>query len=599
MGFMPKERWFIRNYHGDFNQIAERFQISPITARLLVNRGLQTDEAIDAFLSAADVELQDPGNMKDLEKACRILLQKIREKKPIRIIGDYDVDGVMSTVILYRGLGALGAERSFAIPDRIQDGYGLNRYLIDMAIEDRVDTILTCDNGISAFAEVGYAKEKGLTVLITDHHEIPTYQPLPPADTITDPKQEDCAYSYKELCGAGIALQLIRELYRMAAEEGCLPGGVLPDDWKRYYQYAALATICDVCPLTGENRTIVTKGLRQMNVTDNPGFQALIEQTGLSDRTITVYHCGFVLGPCINASGRLATAEEAMRMFLAADAGTARTAADHLVQLNEERKLMTEQGVHMAEAIAGSESYAADRVLVLYLPDVHESIAGIIAGRIKEKFHKPTLLLVLAESGVKGSGRSIEAYSMYEELSACAELFQKFGGHPMAAGFTMAGKTTADQEAAVEALRKALNARTTLTEEDLSPRITFDMVLPFAYADERLIAEVDRMAPFGTGNEHPLFARKDVHIHEIRVLGVNRNALRLSLTDGSGGAGYTGMLFMPAEDFAAFLDEKYGAGTFRQMVAGNGDVVMDILYSPEVNEYRGNRSIQLMIRHFR
>ena len=577
-------RWYMRTIRGDFDGIASRFGISKIAARVLVNRGMDSDADIDEYLNAGDKEMASPVLMCDLVKACEILNNKIGEGKKIRIIGDYDVDGVCSTFILYDFFRSMGADISYVIPHRVQDGYGINIDIVDQAKNDGVDTIVTCDNGIAAYEQVKHAKEIGLTVLITDHHDIPINNELPPADTVTNPKREDCNYPFKGLCGAGVAYQLISyyaEKYGKNLEK------LKIEIEKKYLAFTALATVCDVMELIGENRIIVKKGLKAIYNTENVGLRALLEVSGLVDKgEIAVYHCGFILGPMINASGRLESAVKAIRLFLENDRERALMAANELKELNNERKDITEQSLIRATEIAESPEYLNDKVLVILVPDCHESIAGIVAGRIKEKFYKPTLIFTYAERGIKGSGRSIEDYNMFEEISKCSECFSKFGGHPMAAGFSLKGETTEEQIEVLNKLRKMLNENTTLTEEELKPKIYFDMELPPGYVTEALIDELSRFEPYGTGNKAPSFARRDMYVQAYRIMGKNENVIKLELTDGAGGQLYNAIWFGDARGFEEYILNK-------------GEKKLDIIYSPQINEYKGFRNIQLKIEEYR
>lgn len=577
-------RWYMRTIRGDFDGIASRFGISKIAARVLVNRGMDSDEDIDEYLNAGEKEMASPALMCDLVKACEILNNKTGEGKKIRIIGDYDVDGVCSTFILYDFFRSMGADISYVIPHRVQDGYGINIDIVDQAKNDGVDTIVTCDNGIAAYEQVKHAKEIGLTVLITDHHDIPINNELPPADTVTNPKREDCNYPFKGLCGAGVAYQLISYY---AEKYGKNPEKFKIEIEKKYLAFTALATVCDVMELIGENRIIVKKGLKAIYNTENVGLRALLEVSGLVDKgEIAVYHCGFILGPMINASGRLESAVKAIRLFLENDRERALMAANELKELNNERKDITEQSLIRATEIAESPEYLNDKVLVILVPDCHESIAGIVAGRIKEKFYKPTLIFAYAERGIKGSGRSIEDYNMFEEISKCSECFSKFGGHPMAAGFSLKGETTEEQIEVLNKLRKMLNENTTLTEEELKPKIYFDMELPLGYVTEALIDELSKFEPYGTGNKAPSFARRDMYVQAYRIMGKNENVIKLELTDSAGGQLYNAIWFGDARGFEEYILNK-------------GEKKLDIIYSPQINEYKGFRNIQLKIEEYR
>ena len=572
-------RWYMRTVRGDFEGIAARCGSRKIAARVLSN-----DEDIDEYLNAEEKELASPELMCDLTNACEILNRKINEGKKIRIIGDYDVDGVCSTFVLYDFFRSVGADISYVIPHRVQDGYGINIDIVNQAKEDGIDTIVTCDNGIAAYEQVKHAKEIGLTVLITDHHDIPVNNDLPPADTVTNPKREDCNYPFKGLCGAGVAYQLINHY---AEKYGNNSENLKKEIERKYLAFTALATICDVMELIGENRIIVKKGLKAIYNTENVGLRALLEVSELVDKDeITVYHCGFIIGPMINASGRLESAVKAIRLFLESDRERALSEANELQKLNNERKNITEQSLIRATEIAESPEYLNDKVLVILVPDCHESIAGIVAGRIKEKFYKPTLIFTYAERGIKGSGRSIEDYNMFEEISKCSECFSKFGGHPMAAGFSLKGETTEEQIEVFNKLRKMLNENTTLTEEELKPKIFFDMELPPYYVTEKLIEELSKFEPFGTGNKTPTFARRNMHIQAYRVIGKNNNAIKLELTDGGEGQVYNAIWFGDA-------------GVFEKYILNKEEKKLDIIYSPQINEYRGFKNIQLKIDEYR
>ena len=499
---------------------------------------------------------------------------KIKEKKRIRIIGDYDIDGVVSTFILIKGLKRAGALADTYIPDRVADGYGIHEHLIERAVNDGIDVIVTCDNGIAAYNEITMAKEKGMTVIITDHHEIPYKETedgreliLPPADAIVNPKQPDCNYPEKRLCGAVVALKLVTALY-----EAC---GIPEKELEDFLELGAIATVGDVMDLQGENRIIVKEGLRRLPTTKNQGFRALIEANGLGGERITAYHVGFVLGPCINASGRLDTATRALALLCTEDRQKAAKLAGDLYDLNQSRKAMTEQGKEQAINEIETESINKDRVLVVYLPECHESLAGIIAGRIRELYHKPVFVLTKAENGVKGSGRSIEAYSMYEELVKCRDLLIQFGGHPMAAGLSMA-------EENIERFRKKLNENCTLSEHDLMPKVMIDVPMPISYLTETLTEELKVLEPFGKGNTKPLFAQKNLRVSKLRIFGKNRNVAKMTLTDADG-VWKDAVFFGEVDEFAEFVSVH--------------DTI-SVTYYPEINEYQGRRTLQVVIRNY-
>ena len=508
------EKWFLTMKKADFNSIARKYHISPITARLIRNRDVIGDEAIDFYLNGTIADLYDGMLMQDMDKAVEILAEKIGEEKQIRIIGDYDIDGVNATYILQEGLSGLGAHVDTDIPDRIKDGYGLNIDLINRALDDGVDTIITCDNGIAAADEIAYGKKNGLTVIVTDHHEVPYVEMngekeylLPMADAVVDPHRADCGYPFKGLCGAAVAYKLIEALYNIMQRD--------PEDVDYLMENVAIATVGDVMDLTGENRIFVKQGLEMLKRTKNQGLKALIECTGIDVERLSAYHIGFVLGPCINASGRLDTAKRALELLNAKTRREAVMLAEDLKALNDSRKEMTEKGVEEAVQMIESTSLKDDKVLVVYLPDCHESIAGIIAGRIKERYYRPTFVLTKAEEGVKGSGRSIESYDMFAQMCRCRALFTKFGGHKLAAGLSL-------EEGNVERFRETINDLADLTEEDLQMKVSIDMLLPFPYITEQLIGELQLLEPFGKGNTKPLFAERNLRVIGPRIFGKNR-----------------------------------------------------------------------------
>ncbi|MFR3132981.1 MAG: single-stranded-DNA-specific exonuclease RecJ, partial [Lachnospiraceae bacterium] len=520
------EKWVVTAKKADFQKIGQTFGIDPVIARLIRNRDVEGMENIRSYLYGTLEELPSPWLLKDMKKAVEILKDKIDQKARIRIIGDYDIDGVTATYILLTGFRRLGARVDTYIPDRIKDGYGMHSQLIEKASEDGIDTIITCDNGIAASAEIQQAKEKGMTVIVTDHHEIPYRDTdkgrewiVPEADAVINPKQSDCPYPNKNICGAVVAWKLIWALYETY--------GIDRNEILEFSEPAAVATVGDVMDLQGENRIIVKEGLRRLPTTKNQGFRALIEANGLGGERITAYHVGFVLGPCINASGRLDTAARALRLLCTEDADRAAKEAGDLVALNQSRKAMTEKGREEAEHIIESQGLSSDRVLVVYLPECHESLAGIIAGRLREKYYKPSFVLTKAEKGAKGSGRSIEAYSMYDELVKCSDLLEQFGGHPMAAGLSLA-------EENIDAFRKRLNEVCTLTEEELVPKVVIDVPMPISYLSRTLTEQLSVLEPFGKGNSKPLFAQKGLRVLNLRIFGKNQMGAKMCLMDGQG-----------------------------------------------------------------
>ena len=583
------EKWFVINKGADFAGIAKRFGISPVTARLIRNREVMGDEAIARYLKGGIGELYDPHLLLDSDRLTDILVQKISEQKKLRVIGDYDIDGVMSTYILYKGITRCGGSVDFQIPDRMKDGYGINDHLIEQADEAGIDTIITCDNGIAAIGEIAHAKSLGMTVLVTDHHEIPyteergeRHYKRSEADAIVNPKQMECTYPYKNLCGAAVAWKVIQILY-----EKC---DIAVEESYDFLENVAFATVGDVMDLTDENRILVREGLKRIHTTMNPGMRALILQNKLEPEQISSYHFGFVLGPCINASGRLETAKIALNLFLQEDVKKASEIAAELVDLNAQRKDMTAEGVELAMQQV-EEGNTGEKVLVVYLPDVHESLAGIIAGRIREACHKPTFVLTKSEDGVKGSGRSIEAYSMYEELCKCQELFTKFGGHPMAAGLSL-------PEANVEIFREKINACCGLTEEDFIPKIKIDIPMPVDYPDIPLVNELLLLEPFGKANVKPQFADKNLGIDRAVVVGKNQNVLKLTLKTERGKS-ISAVYFGDVEEFREYYGRKYGENEVQQAFLGRTNGIrMSVVYYPEINRYQGNESIQIVIKNY-
>ena len=568
------EKWVVAAKKADFNQIGQQFHIDPVIARLIRNRDVIGDEKIREYLLGTVDEIPSPWLMKDMEKAVDILKKKIQQQARIRIIGDYDIDGVTSTYILLKGLTRIGADVDTYIPDRVADGYGIHEHLIDRAEADGIDTIVTCDNGIAAAAEIQTAKDKGMAVIVTDHHEIPYREEngerkviLPPADAILNPKQYDCPYPNKNLCGAVVAFKYITALY----ERFDVPQKELED----YYELAAIATVGDVMDLQGENRILVKEGLRRLKNTKNKGLQELIRANALEDARITAYHIGFVLGPCINASGRLDTAARSLALLNAQTKEEAAKLAGDLTALNQSRKALTEIGKEEAIQLIETTELKNDRVLVVYLPDCHESLAGIIAGRIREKYHKPAFVLTKGEKSAKGSGRSIESYSMYEELVKCADLMVQFGGHPMAAGLSI-------EEENIEKFRRQLNENCTLTEEDLRPKVVIDVPMPVSYITKELIEQISLLEPFGKGNTKPIFAQKGLRVLDSSIIGKNKNVVKLKLLDPQG-VTMEGIYFGEAEDFANFIRQK--------------DTI-SVTYYPEINRFRGRESLQIIIQNY-
>ena len=568
------ERWVLLRKGADFEAIGKKYQISPRLACLIRNRNVIGEEAVDRYLNGTISDLYDGMLMKDMDKAIDILKEKILEDKKIRVIGDYDIDGVNATYILLEGLERLGADVDSDIPDRISDGYGLNRHLVERAYEAGVDTLITCDNGIAAADEIAYGKEMGMTVIVTDHHEVPfdehdgekRYR-IPPADAVIDPKQPDCLYPFKGLCGAAVAYKLMEALWESMGNDSA--------DLDDLIENVAIATIGDVVELEGENRIFVKEGLQMLRRTKNPGLKALIECTGIDKNSLNSYHIGFVLGPCINASGRLDTAKRALELLRAGTQKEADILAGDLKALNDSRKDMTEEAVKQAEEQVETTTISKDKVLVVYLPDCHESLAGIVAGRIRENYYKPVFVLTDAEEGVKGSGRSIDGYHMYEELNKCKELLTKFGGHRLAAGLSLPKEN-------VGKFREMLNKNCTLTEEEMKEKVTIDMEMPFGCVTEGLVKELELLEPFGK-----------------RILGKNRNVLKLQVQDVNG-CRIEAMLFHHVDDFLGKLEEQYGKTEVEALLKGRGrQIRISMTYYPDINEYMGKKTPQIVVTHYR
>lgn len=567
-----KEIWMLQTKRADFNGLAMRLGVSPVAVRIMRNRGLLDEREMRKYLYGTLDDLYDPRQMKGMETAAGIIEKKLIEGKKIRIIGDYDIDGVCSTYILLKGFhrAAGNGQIDYEIPDRIRDGYGINESIIRQAAEDGIDTLVTCDNGIAALKEISIAKQLGMTVVVTDHHEVPVDaygQILPPADAVVDPKQDGETYPYHEICGAVVAWKLINVIYEDL--------GIPEHEWMELLEFAAIATVGDVMKLQDENRLIVKYGLKKIGSTKNTGLRMLVEKNNLDINNLSAYHIGFVIGPCLNAGGRLKSAKVALRMLLEQDPDRVSGLADELKELNDVRKDMTAKGE--TEAIEQVERfYMSDKVLVVFLPECHESLAGIIAGRLREHFHKPSFVLTRGEQSAKGSGRSIEAYHMYQGLCEVSDLLVKFGGHPMAAGLSI-------EESDIDEFRRRLNENAKLTEDDFVPQIWIDVPMPFEYANEKIVDELKGLEPFGQGNEKPLFAQKSLTIRNVRVLGKNRNVVKMNLVTNTGHP-FDGLLFADGD---RFLEEQTGQNT------------IDMIYYPDVNEYNGTRTLQAIIKNYK
>lgn len=581
----------ILNKGADFKGISERFHISPRMACLIRNRDIIGDAQIEHYLNGTIAELYDGMLMKDMALAVEILTEKIRTGERIRIIGDYDIDGVNATYILLEGLKYLGADVDTDIPDRMKDGYGLNKSLVDRALDDGIDTIITCDNGIAAKEEITYGKEMGMTIIVTDHHEVPyeeregvRYYKLPPADAVVDPKQETCTYPFKDLCGAAVAYKLVEALLEVNGQD--------VEDVDYLMENVAIATVGDVMDLVGENRIFVKQGLEMLRHTKSPGLKALLECNGLEMQHLSAYHIGFVIGPCLNASGRLDTAKRALELLCVKTKKEADILAGDLKALNDSRKEMTQIAVEEAIFQIDENHMEADKVLVIYLPQCHESLAGIVAGRIRECYYKPVFVLTSAKEGIKGSGRSIEAYHMYEKLNECRELLTKFGGHKLAAGLSM-------EEANLEAFRKRINAKANLSEEDLTEKVLIDMQMPFLGVTQELVKELELLEPFGKGNTKPVFAERNVEFLKGWILGKNRNVLKFRVKDANQ-TEMDAIYFGDAQKMISYMEGQFGKSAVKQVFAGGtAGIKMAVTYYPGINEYMGRKSLQITILNYK
>lgn len=583
-----KEKWVVSAKEADFQAIGQHFGIDPVLARIMRNRGLTDLQEMNLYLHGTRADLNDPHLLKDADLAAQILREKIKEKKRIRIIGDYDIDGIQSTYILYCALRRLGADADFVIPDRILDGYGLNEHLVTRASQDGIDTILTCDNGISAIDQIHLAKSLGMTVVVTDHHEVPftevdgvRRERVCEADAVVNPKQQACHYPFKKLCGAAVAFKLVQVLYEVF--------GLEVSEADCFIENAGFATVGDVMDLQGENRILVKLGLEMLNRTTNIGMKALILQNKLTMGAIKSHDIGFRIGPCLNASGRLDTARLSLKLLLCESETEAAVLAEEIVELNESRKLLTMHAVEQAKEIAQQEEYVNDRVLVIFLPDCHESLAGIVAGRIREAYYRPTLVVTRSEHGAKGSGRSIESYSMYEELCKCEEYLTQFGGHPMAAGFSL-------KEADIDAFRRKLNEVCTLTEEELRPKVVIDVPMPISYITERLVNQLGCLEPFGKGNEKPVFADRNLVIERLRICGKEGRVFQMKVRNAAG-VSMDAVYFGDVEDLLLPLTEKYGKVVAQDTLAGRcvHEAALHFTYYPEMDHYYETPRIKLRL----
>lgn len=596
-------QWLLLTKGGDFQAVGAKYHIDPLIARLIRNRDVVSEQETAQYLSGGIQSFHDPMLLKDMDIACQTLEEKIGQGKKLRVIGDYDIDGVCSTAVLLKGFRFLGADADAVIPHRIRDGYGLNRELIRDAANDGVDTVVTCDNGIAAKDEIAYAYELGMTVVVTDHHEVPyeekdgkrTYL-LPPAEAVVDPKREDCDYPFPGICGAFVAYKLIHAMVDKGAA-GRLLG---EDGWEKIWhqrekellQLAAFATVGDVMELKDENRALVKTGLKLMGDTSYAGLKALLSVMGRWGTPVTAYHLGYLLGPCINATGRIDTASRALELLMAEQESEAMRLAGELKAMNESRKAITEQGTARAVRQIEEGEHDGASVYVIYLPECHESIAGIIAGRIRERYHHPALVVTDAEDGLKGSGRSIESYDMYRELSAVRDIFTKFGGHAQAAGFSLPKDKLPE-------LRRRLNENSRLTEADFRETLRIDAQVPFSYVTPRLLDQFALLEPFGNGNPKPLFAKKDLLLYDVRILGAEGKVGKYLIRDTDGAAAELTLFFDKNKEFKEFLTQRYGEEKVREVFHGGGEgLKFSAAYYPQWNEYQGRKSIQFIMVDF-
>ncbi len=586
------EKWYVAAKKADFNEWAEEFHISPVVARVLRNRDLTEKDQVRRFLYGKLEDCYSPWRLKDMDRAVEQILAAIDEGIRIRVIGDYDVDGVCASYILTKGLGILGAKVDTAIPHRIHDGYGLNDNLIEIARQDGIGMIVTCDNGIAAAPQIALANSYGIRVIVTDHHEVPFVteqdgvrrEQLPPALAVIDPKQEQCRYPFPGICGGTVAYKLIAALAEKTGD------GNLREAMEELLEFVALSTVCDVMELKNENRILVKEGLRRLKNTRNQGLKALIEVNGIEPERLSAYHLGFVIGPCLNATGRLDTAKRALELLQSATKTEAMSAARELKELNDSRKNLTLQGVEQAESFLLEHHMEQDKVLVIFLPEVHESLAGIIAGRIREKYCHPVFILTRGEEGVKGSGRSVEGYHMYEAMTQVKQYFTKFGGHAMAAGLSM-------KEGDIGDFRRDLNANCRLGPEDFIPKVHIDVPMPLEYADGKIADELELLEPFGVGNPKPLFAQKNLRFLSGYKMGANKTCARYRVQTESGAQKQL-VFFGNLERFATFLEEKYGPGSEAALYEGRGDFSLSVVYQLGKNTYRGKTEIQYVMQYY-
>jgi len=591
------EKWFVTAKKADFNKIAEEFGISPVLARIIRNRDVEGSENIRKFLQGGRKDLYSPILLKDMDKGVDILEKAIAQGKKIRVIGDYDVDGICATHILCTGIREAGGNVDTAIPHRIKDGYGLNENLIEEAAEAGIQLIVTCDNGIAAALPIAHAKAMGIDVIVTDHHEVPYVENegvreeiLPPADAVIDPKQNSCTYPFPGICGAVVAMKVVQALF------DCINPDMTAQMLDKLLPFAALATVCDVMELLDENRIIVKEGLKLLRLRPCMGLLALMQVNGLEPAKLSGYHLGFVIGPCINATGRLDTATRALELLGSEDKNFAMNIASELKELNDSRKAMTAKGVEAAHEIISRDGLGQDKVLVVYLPECHESLAGIIAGRLRESYCKPVFVLTDSEEGVKGSGRSIDAYNMYEEMVKCRECFSKFGGHKLAAGLSV-DKELLEEIGGIEGLRERLNEACTLQPEDFVRKVYIDVPMPLYYANMELAGQMELLEPFGVGNPKPLFAQKDLYFISGKKMGANQSFAKYQVADDSGKR-YEVVYFGNLENFHRFLTDKYGDRALNLYSRPQNDIKVSITYQLGINSFRGNETVQMIMQDY-
>ncbi|NMB07808.1 MAG: single-stranded-DNA-specific exonuclease RecJ [Tissierellia bacterium] len=587
------EKWFVKNIKADLDLLSKQIGVNKLLCKLMVNRKLKGLNQMDSFINPSLDKLHNPFLMADMDLGVKIILNSINNNEKIRISGDYDQDGNSAILTLYNGLSKINANVDYVIPHRIKDGYGINERIVREAKEDNVDLIITCDNGIAAFEPIKLAKELGIKVIVTDHHDLSYIEAngekkylLPEADAVINPKRWDCKYPFDELCGAGVAFKLIQGIY--------MEKNIDMEEAYKLLEFVAMGTVCDVVDLIDENRIIVKEGLERINNTTNIGLKALIKATGLENKTINTYSLGFILGPCINASGRLDNAEIAVELFLTKDYNKAEIYANKLHSLNEERKHMTENGFNKVVDKIQRSNIKEDHVLVVYEPSVHESIAGIIAGRVKDRYYRPTFVLTKSkdENKIKGSGRSIEEYNMFEEVTKTKDLLLAFGGHPMAAGLSLSIDNLED-------FRKRLNEESRLTKDDLVPKVYMDMHLPLDYISFSLVEDLKLLEPYGKGNPRPLFGEKNIKIKKAFLLGNNQNVLKLILFTKSGRT-IDGIYFGDIDEFERRISNKFGIEELDKLYKGvENKIQLDIVYTPNINEYMGKRSLQVYIQNYR